>query len=128
MRRGHRGFSLLGMLVAVLIIAVAAVLIYGRSNKQTQPIRPGGPSTRMGIAVDRGRGVDCQNNLKQLRLAIQMEETSSAEGNGPPPTLQSLSKDGIIPQMLVCPATHQPYQYDPRTGVVICPTIGHEKF
>ena len=78
--------------------------------------------------MEKGTAVACMNNLKQIRTAISMEKLSDPESGAPPPNLQALKRDGVTQDMLSCPVTHQPYQYNPATGQVWCTTPGHEKF
>jgi hypothetical protein len=40
----------------------------------------------------------------------------------------SLNELGLPASMLVCPVSQQPYQYDPATGQVRCPTPGHMRY
>jgi hypothetical protein len=124
----QRGLALVGLLIAVALIAVAVVVIYGRKPSTPPPTRPGGPTTTLGQSMEKGTEVACMNNLRQIRDAISMERLNDPNNAAPPPNLQALQKDGISPTMLACPVTHQPYRYDPATGRVACVTPGHEKF
>ena len=124
----QRGMALVGILIAVALIAVAVVFLYGKRAKTPAPTRPGGPQTTLGQSMEKGTEVACMNNLRQIRAAIDMEKLTDPESGGPPPNLAVLSRDGVTKDMLACPVTHQPYQYNPASGVVRCATPGHEKF
>lgn len=127
-RSAERGEGYLGLLVAVLLIVVGMVVYFKLQKPEPPPVRPGGPTTIVGQSIEKGTERDCQNNLQQIRLAITMVRDQAGEQGPPPPTLQSLQSQGIGPQMLKCPVTQQPYQYDAQMGTVKCPTPGHERF
>lgn len=115
--------SLIGLLVVVVIIMVAVYFLWlrpGGGQQQTTPRFEGEATTTLGRAMQSGQGVECENNLRQLRAAIQME---SIDTGRPPAQLSSSWGAGRK-----CPVSGQPYQYDPRTGRVWCTTPGHEKF
>jgi hypothetical protein len=77
------------------------------------------------VAMDRARGVACETNLRQLRLAIQ----SASQGDeGPPASLADLASLGVVSEMRNCPVSGKPYSYDPKLGKVWCTTPGHENF
>ena len=121
-RRGQA--SLVGLLVAIVIIMVVVWYVWLRpSGKPSRAAESAGvPQTTLGQAMQQGKDVACQNNLQQLRLAIQMEYDSSAGGAFPP----ALSPDWHAARQ--CPVSGQPYQYDPSSGRVGCTTPGHEHF
>ena len=127
-RRFQRGESILGMLVILVLIIVGFVLYFRLKPPEPGMRRPGGPTSTYGQSLEKGKSTDCQNNLRQIRFAITMERTQGGETEAPPPTLQSLQSQNIGPQMLKCPVQNQPYQYNPQTGQVWCPTPGHERF
>jgi len=66
--------------------------------------------------------VECRNNLNQIRTALQMRQGAE---EGLPATLKEL---GLPDNLLVCPVSGQPYQYDPNTGTVKCSTPGHMSY
>lgn len=127
-RSAQRGEGMLGLLMVAVLIAVGFFLWFRLQKPEPAPIRPGGPTTYLGQSLEKGTEVDCRNNLNQIRIAINMVRTQSGETEPPPATLPSLRSQGIGPQMLKCPVTQQPYQYNAQTGQVWCPTPGHEKF
>jgi type II secretory pathway pseudopilin PulG len=127
--------SLISLLVAVVIIGILAWVFLFR-HKSDQPTQAQKDATGAivqtdkktipGAAMDQAKGVECQNNLSQLRQAIQMDRDSGGdESGGAPPSLQAIH--GIPSEMRVCPASGRPYAYDPRTGRVWCTTPGHER-
>lgn len=119
---------MIGMLVVAVLIIAGFVLYFKLQKPEPPPVRPGGPKTVLGQSLERGTEVDCKNNLAQIRNGITMDRTQSGETEPPPPTLQSLHSQGIGPQMLKCSVSQQPFQYNPQTGQVWCPTPGHERF
>lgn len=128
MRKSERGGGILGLLIVVALIVCGFVFYFTHLQPEPKPVRLGGPQTYLGQSLEKGTEVDCRNNLNQIRIAITMERTSTGETEPPPPTLQVLQRQGIGPQMLKCPVSNQPYQYNSETGQVWCPTPGHEKF
>jgi hypothetical protein len=122
--------SLLSLLAAIAIILILFVVFYLRKpNSRSEVQKEAGSAivktdnkSVLGAAMDQGKGVECANNLRQLRTALEMDADT---GDGFPPSLQRLS--GIPASMKACPATGKPYFYDPRTGQVRCLTPGHEK-
>ena len=114
-RRGRprrAGLALIELLVAIIIIALLAGAFYGfwRKGKPGQKTIPG-------EAVDKAKGVECQNMLQQARAAIEMGKMDNEDR--PPASLP--------PDVAKCPETGQPYSYDPQTGRVWCTTPGHEE-
>ncbi len=114
---------MVGVLVAVAILAILLMvwLYYGTGDKSGGA--PGAPPvSRVGETKQAARGVQCRNNLNQIRAAIQMRQGSEESS---PASLQEL---GLPDSMLVCPESGQPYQYDPTSGTVKCPTPGHMSY
>ena len=107
------------VVVMVILVALAAWLLprYLGTNKATPGQNP------IQAPIQRAQGVDCRNNLQQLRAAITMSENTNERF---PASLNELS--GIPREMLVCPVSKQPYAYDPRTGRVGCLYPAHRGF
>lgn len=124
----ERAFSLVGMLAALAVVIVLFVFLYGRNANTPAPTRSGGPSTTLGQSLEKGKEVDCANNLSQIRLAIGMQMMNDPERPTAPASLQDLRREGISETMLRCPVSGQPYSYDPSHARVWCTTPGHEKF
>ena len=117
--RGVReGQTLVGLLIVALIIIGIIIWFWGfGGGRSSSPSRSSPPAPSTIHAVRRSaESVQCRTNLAQIRQAIVMFQTDS--GRNP----QSLSELRLPPQMLRCPVSGQPYQYDPRTGRVWCPT------
>jgi type II secretory pathway pseudopilin PulG len=109
------------MVVVLAIIAVLAIWLV--------PKYLGGAKTPAGKTVSapiqKAHGVECMNNLRQIRTAIQM---AAASNETPPRSLAEISSAGVSREMLVCPVSRQPYQYDPRTARVWCPFPEHQRY
>jgi len=122
MLRNNRGqiFTLIEILVVVAII-VGAGLLLSRSYL-------GGGKGRDGVATpeERARGVDCMNNLRQIRNAIEMYRQANQEK--PPMSLAQLESSGISGSITKCSVSGTPYTYDPASGRVSCNTPGHERY
>ncbi len=116
-----RGFALVELLVVMVVIVGLTALYFGMRGKEkkAEPRFEGEAQTTLGKALQKGESVECQNNLSQLRLMIQMQ---AMEGNNPP---QLDPNWGVS---LRCPISGYPYGYDPQTGRVWCPTPGHERY
>jgi hypothetical protein len=127
MRRGARGQTLIVMLVAVAIIAILGVILLRPRGADTAiPVQ--GPQTIPGQSIERGRTVECRNNLNQIRQAVSMRMMMDPENGSPPASLNDLSAEGIGPQLQRCPSSQQYYAYDAASGRVGCRTPGHEQF
>lgn len=112
-----RGFSLVEMLVViVLIAAMGAALMNFYAGK-------GKPGEKRRSPVQRARGVECAEYLRQNRMAIDMQKNSDEESRAP----ATLGELRLGTQAQSCPEGKVPYSYDPATGVVRCPYPGHEK-
>ncbi len=111
----RRGSLLVELLIVVAIIAVLAGVYLGGSGKANKAHKKTTPAQ----ALEKAHGVECANNLNQLRAMIQMEV---ADKGGYPKALD--------PRVALnrCPVSDKPYVYDPQTGTVKCTTPGHEKF
>jgi hypothetical protein len=66
----------------------------------------------------------CTENLRQIRMAIDMSKNSDADGKYP----ASLDELKFPRESLICPDGKEPYVYDAETGQVHCVHPGHEKF
>lgn len=124
----RRGNTLIGMLVAVAIIAVMTVAFLG--SKGDNPLKVG-ESTRadgkgrtiLGAAKAAAQDDVCRSNLSQVRMAIQIARNTDDEAA--PASLDALPN---VKSVSSCPVGHEAYQYDPATGTVRCPHPGHGKY
>jgi hypothetical protein len=119
--RGRRrgGWSLIELLLAVVIlVALAAWLLprYLGSGKNS----PVGSTVQ--APIQRAHGVECGNNLRQVRYAITMAQQSEERF---PASLNDLR---VGPTMLACPVSKQPYVYDPNSGQVRCSYPAHRSY
>jgi prepilin-type N-terminal cleavage/methylation domain-containing protein len=114
--RRRRGLALIELVAAIAIIAVLAAVMYGVWGRGKSG--EGKPLPEQ--AVDRAKGVECQNMLRQVRMGIDMDKM---ETGTPPPSIPP-----SLAQYAKCPQTGKPYRYDPQTGSVTCTTPGHESF
>jgi len=116
-----KGFALVELLVVMVVLVGLAALYFGMRGKgeKAEPKFEGEAQTTLGKAVQKGESVECQSNLRQLRLMIQME---AMEGSNP----AQLNASWGVP--LRCPVSGYEYRYDPQTGRVWCPTPGHENY
>lgn len=124
-RVGRRGsWTLVEMVVALaILVALAAWLVprYLTSQKDSLGHRT------IQAPIQRAQGVDCQNNLQQIRYALTMAQQTNDRF---PASLQELttSGSGITREMLFCPVSKQAYVYDPNTGRVSCPYPPHRSY
>ncbi len=116
-----KGFALVELLVVMVVLVGLAALYFGMRGKgeKAEPKFEGEAQTTLGKAVQKGESVECQNDLRQLRLMIQME---AMEGSNP---AQLNASWGVS---LHCPVSGYPYEYNPQTGQVWCPTPGHQDY
>ncbi|NLO74124.1 MAG: hypothetical protein GX100_08490 [candidate division WS1 bacterium] len=122
-RRGQA--SLIGLLIVMVIIMVMVWWVWlrptgGGTAGGSATRFPGEAQTLLGRTLQKGESTQCIQNLRQLRLQIQMEKQSTGE----PP--RELDPKWGVP--LTCPVGNLPYKYDPRTGRVWDPTPGHEAY
>lgn len=131
MKRNNKGnWTLIGMLVAIVIVGVVAAMMFTGGNMSTVKKdsslvdQYSKKQTVYGKAMDKAKGEDCRQRLNQVRTAIQNEKAvSTTEGNP-----KSLNDLGLSPGYLKCPVGGQNYIYDPATGTVRCPYPGHANF
>lgn len=133
-RRGMGALSL--VISAVIVLALMFVFFKAMpgGGKGGEKLIPGSEQLqrRPGqsipeAAIDKAKGVQCQNNLRQVRLALQM---AAGEEEARPAALFQLSPRYVPAEMLSCPVSGQPYSYDPTppTGKVWCTAPGHEQY
>lgn len=121
MLRNNRGQigTLIEILVVVAIIVVAGLWISNTYLGAGKKAGDGGPAS----PKERAQGVDCANNLRQIRTAIDMYRQ---ENEKRPTSLQDLR--GLSESMFKCSVSGTPLSYDPSQGRVWCTTPGHENY
>jgi hypothetical protein len=113
---------MIGLLISMAIILVAVWWIWLRPQGGVEkPKRFANEATNpIGQALQKGQSVDDLNNIKQLRMQIEMDKDQT--GSYPP----ALDPKWGIP--LKSSVSGMDYQYDPTTGKVWDPTPGHESY
>jgi hypothetical protein len=125
----RRANSLVAMLVTILIVAVLVVVFMKGGNLFGAPgsgsTRKDGKGTTVpGAALARSEDAVCMEHLRDLRMAITVAQTSDGDDKFP----ETLEETKQGPDFYKCPLGGEPYQYDPKTGVVHCVHPGHEKY
>lgn len=120
MRRGS--WTLVELVVVCAILVGLAAWLLPRYLSRT-PATAGQPSRA--APVERAQGVECMNNLRQLRSAIQIHRTSNETG---PASLGELTRQGIPQSMLACPVSRLAYGYRVDTGQVGCVFPEHKSY
>lgn len=109
----RRGFSLVGTLLTIAIIAVLAVFV-------VRYVSGGGGVDQAGRKVptptQRARITAGNEYISQIQQAITMYKMDHDEQF--PASLGDLKPYGVTDQMIVDPNTKAPLNYDPATGVV----------
>ena len=122
--------SLIGLLIAVVIVIGLYVLfldgggITSHDRETIEMLKETGPTTGAqslpGAAIERGRSVGCDSNVRQLQQAVGMFQMDQERF---PASLQELQQSNYTGGMpLTCPVTGEAYGYDSQTGQVWCPT------
>jgi hypothetical protein len=106
-------------MVELLVVMVIIVLLAGAYLGISKKSGGGKQAPTPKAATDKARGVECANNLQQLRALLEME---NADKGAYPAALNP--NNG----MSRCPVSGRPYTYDPQTGRAKCVTPGHETF
>jgi len=120
MRRGS--WTVIELLVVCAILIGLAAWLLPRYLVRT-PANEGQPSRA--APVERAKGVECMNNLRQVRSALQIYRTSNESG---PANLGELTRQGLPQSMLSCPVSHLPYGYREQTGQVWCVFPEHKGY
>lgn len=124
MNRLQKGQSLVGVIVAFFVLVVVAVYYFngGFGNKDDENKRADGKGETL-IGKSRYAAEDsvCRANLKNIRMAVSIA-TDPVDDLRP----QSLSE--LPGNVINCSIDDEPYDYDPATGTVTCPHLGHEDY
>lgn len=133
MRLNNRGnWTLIGLLVAVVIVVVLGAMYLGRTSMTTVGKdnklldESSDKKTVIGKSLDTAKGEDCRQRLIQIRAGIATYQASTGSESFPP-TLKDMGM-GVSTDYFYCPVNNQPYLYDPSTGKVSCQYKGHEGF
>lgn len=112
-----RAQTLLGMLISLIIIALLIGTFYIGYNKVRRVEEEQRKAeTTLGKVMEKGKGIECMNNLQQLRGLITMYQID--HGSNPPSLNELRLPHGVT---ATCPVTGVAYVYDPQTGRVVCP-------
>ena len=123
---GRRGsWTLIEIVVVMAILVGLAAWLLPRYLGSRGPAMAG--KNPIQAPIQRAQGVDCANNLQQIRTALTIAQQTNERF---PATLSELttSGSGLTREMLICPVSKQPYLYDPNTGRVGCPYPPHRSF
>ncbi len=119
----QRGQTLAATLIVLVIMGMLVmVFMYGTGGGKSSR-KDGKGTTVPGQAMFKARDEVCKNNIRQARSGL---EVARATGGDVPP--QSLSDTRLSAEFLQCPIGKEPYTYDPASGEVKCPHLGHEKY
>lgn len=119
-----------GQIFTIIEILVVAVIIIGAGYYVTSGYlghgggvksKPGEPAT----PVERAQSVDCMNNLRQIRYAIDAYQQTNDKI---PALMSDMESQGISGAVAKCPISRKDYSYDASQGKVWCTTPGHEKY
>jgi len=126
MRNTRSGNTLVGLLVAIAIIAILAV-VYFMPNGGKSTRKDGKGTTMPGAVMMKSKDTVCQNNLSQIRQLIYVQtETSGEDADLRPKSIEQIN--GLPISMRVCPIGQEPYVLDPETLKVRCVHPGHENY
>lgn len=128
--RGRRGFAALIEIIIVAALILGGLALYlsfsGGYGKMPDVGGPVGdqPASVPGRAIQKAHSMECQQDLRQLRMLINMSK-GEGESGGYPQSLEAMPEASKI---RTCPVGGEPYTYDPTTGRVSCPHPGHEGY
>ena len=113
----RRAFSLVEIMVVAIIIIALAAWLFPKFLSSTKDAK----GRTIDSPIQRAKGVECTNNLQQIRQSLQMSAMSEEDR---PQSLQDLR--GIPATMFKCPVGGEDYRFDPQTQKVMCPRPVHE--
>lgn len=125
MRRA--GFTLIATLVTIALIIFLAVYVMNGGFGGKSSRKDGEGKTYLGAAMARGKDAACIEQLRNVRLALELQTNSN--GDERPESLEDLKQPA---NYLHCPiGKKEPYVYDPTATdtreAVKCVHPGHEK-
>jgi|CXWL01.1.fsa_nt_gi Tfp pilus assembly protein FimT len=120
------GNTLIGLLVAIAIIAILAV-VYLKPNGGVSTRKDGKGITTVGASMMKAKDTACKSNLIQVRQLIYVQvETNGDDQANRPTSIEQVS--GLPASMRNCPIGSEPYELDAQTLKAKCPHPGHEKY
>ena len=124
MRSRQSGQSLVASLVVIVIIMIAAVILFkGTSDTAPRAKADGRGKTVLGNAMATANDSACQSNLGQVRQMIQVQKATDEEFK--PTTVADIPGAASVGK---CPVGKEAYVIDAASGDVKCPHLGHEKY
>jgi hypothetical protein len=129
MRHSQRGNTLAATLVVVLLMMMLAVALMFGSGMFAKPgTQKSGRADGLGKTVPgavkyAAKDDVCRSNLSQVRSALQIVAMANEDQF---PT--DLKETKLPAEFYFCPVGKETYTYDPATGQVNCPHLGHEKY
>ncbi len=108
----------------VISMAIILVLVWIFFSYGTRSMGGGSALGPPEQAIQKAKDVQCQQDLRQIRLALQQASMSEPSERFPP----DLSNLGYSEDQLKCPVSGQPYSYDPSTGKVWCTYPQHRGY
>ena len=122
-QRETRGQTIVASLIVIAIICILAVVaLRGNFGEGKSPRKDGMGITAPGLVRAMAIDTKCQSNLGQVRMALGMKQTTEEEFPA------SIDETRLGASFYKCPLGGEPYKYDPATGTVTCPHLGHEKY
>jgi len=119
----QRGQTLVASLIVIAIILVCVVVfIKGTGGAQPTMKADGRGKTVLGNARATAQDSVCEANLKNCRLALQVQRSTDEEYK--PATVAEIAGTAGISS---CPVGKEPYTID-ANGNIKCPHPGHGKF
>ena len=120
------GMSMVGTMVAVLILLLATAFFVtgGLGLMEAPQERPDGKGeTLIGRSMYAAKDSNCRTQLQQLRMSVSIHSDHVTDQL--PAKIEDLDMGASY---YTCPVGDEKYDYDPVTGVVSCPHVGHEDF
>lgn len=126
MRTKQNGLSLIGTMVALVILLGATAFYFtgGLGLMEEPSERPDGKGeTIVGRSMYAAKDSNCRTQLQQLRMSVVIH--TDPVNDIFPTRIQDLEM-GL--SYYLCPVGEENYGYNPSTGEVSCPHLGHEDY